>query len=136
MHRNSAGAHPVADRAALVTGAASGSGRAVSLALAAQGFVVVAVGRDLTRLQEAIADPSVEGRIEPVVCDLADDAGIRGLTGRVDALGGGLDVLVHAAGAIDLGMVESADVARLDEVLRINVRAPFLLSQVLLDHLR
>ena len=75
-------------RTALVTGAASGIGKAIVQRMAADGAHVVAVDRDEAGLT-ALAD-EVAG-VEAVVCDLSDlDA--------VDALPAAVDVLVNNAG--------------------------------------
>ena len=125
------------DRVALVTGASSGIGRAVSISLAESGATVLLVGRNLGRLRATEAD--ILGRGGSAVttpCDLRDDAAIHDLAGRVRELGRGLHVLVHAAGTIDFGDVEATDVASLDDVMRVNLHAPFLVTKVLLDPLR
>jgi len=77
-------------RRALVTGASRGLGRAIALALAAEGADVVAVARNLQRLGELTATPtSGSGSITARTCDLADAAAIEGLSevlGQVDVL--------------------------------------------------
>lgn len=88
------------DRRALVTGASRGLGRAIALALAAEGAHVIAVARNGARLAELAASDlppagPARGSITPRVCDLADAAAIAALAealGEVDVLvvnGGG-----------------------------------------------
>src|ERR1700719_1624014 len=68
------------DRHALVTGASRGLGRAIAAALAAEGAQVVAVARNLERLNAlAAATPAGPGTITAHACDLADAAAIAGL---------------------------------------------------------
>ena len=83
------------NRRALVTGASRGLGRAITLALAAEGADVVAVARNQGRLDELAAEPAAgSGKITARSCDLADASAIEALS---DVLGG-VDVLVINTG--------------------------------------
>ena len=83
-------------RLALVTGAASGIGRAIALDLAAAGARVVAVDRDREGLDATVAASGA--RATAFVADLADPAAILTLRDAVAAGPGLPDVLVNAAG--------------------------------------
>ena len=107
-----------AGQVAVVTGATSGIGAAVARALVAAGATVHGLGR-----RDPVADGVVAHRI-----DLADDAAVLGFAA---SLGGGLDILVHAAGVYATGPVADLPVAELERQWRINLRAPFLLTQAL-----
>jgi NADP-dependent 3-hydroxy acid dehydrogenase YdfG len=114
---------------ALVTGAGSGIGRAIALALAERGDDVWLVGRRVDALEEtAAAAPG--SRVASA--DLTNDGDIERLRAELDGAGGGLDVLVHCAGTISHGTIEEAKVADLDAQYGSNVRAPYLLTQALL----
>jgi len=119
-------------RVAVVTGGSSGIGRAVTIALAAAGATVVAVGRDTTRLHDVAAAGGPDDRIETTVLDLADDDAVRGLGAELAAAYGAIDVLVHAAGDIAFGRVEDAGIDDLDRLFGVNLRAPYLLTQAIL----
>src|ERR1700677_3189013 len=77
-------------RRALVTGASRGLGRAISLALAAEGADVVAMARNKERIGELAAESTAgSGKITARSCDLADASAIEGLSdvlGQVDVL--------------------------------------------------
>jgi NAD(P)-dependent dehydrogenase (short-subunit alcohol dehydrogenase family) len=122
---------------ALVTGASSGVGQAIALALAALGATVCLVGRKAAGLQ-AVGDAVSRGGGRPVICpaDLGVDGDVRRLVSEVTGRFDGLDVLVHSAGVIAYGPVESAPVDALDAQYAVNVRAPFALTQALLPLLR
>jgi NADP-dependent 3-hydroxy acid dehydrogenase YdfG len=120
------------DCTAVVTGATGGIGQAIARALAAEGARVVLVGRDETRLRAAAE--SLRGPACPVVLrsDLGDEQSIALLTYTVQQQLGAVHVLVHAAGAITLGRFQDLSVETLDTQYRLNVRAPFLITQALL----
>ena len=83
------------NRRALVTGASRGLGRAIASALAAEGAEVVAVARNLERLNElAAATPAGRGTIVAHACDLADASAIGGLGAALERA----DILVLNTG--------------------------------------
>ena len=122
---------------AVVTGASGGIGRATACALATQGMSVCLSGRDVGRLQEVakeIRPLAPQVLVHPA--DLSTDEGIRGLVVRVGADIGPIDILVHAAGTMSLGDIESVGWDDLDEQYRVNLRAPFLLTKAFLPMLK
>ncbi len=122
---------------AVVTGSSSGIGSAVVRALAGQGMSLCLTGRDVGRLQNAAREISARaGRVLVHPADLSSDGEIRGLVERVRADLRRIDVLVHAAGALHLGSVEDAGWDDLDELYRLNLRAPFLLTKAFLPMLK
>ena len=125
--------HGLDGLACLVTGAGRGIGRAIDLELAAAGADVHVAGRRQSAL-ERTAELARDGRIAVHPADLTDDEQLAGLAGRL--LDRGLDVLVHSAGAYARGPVEQGPVEALDLQYRINVRAPYVLTQALLPALK
>jgi NAD(P)-dependent dehydrogenase (short-subunit alcohol dehydrogenase family) len=127
----------VAVELALVTGASSGVGRALALALAAGGATVCVVGRKAATLDAVAAEiGAVGGRAVTCAADLTVDDDLRRLADEVRARLGGLDALVHSAGVIAPGSVESAPIGALDWQYAVNVRAPFALTRSVLPLLR
>lgn len=112
----------------IVTGAASGIGRATAVALADVGMTVLAADvseSGLRHLRES--RPSIEtipGDIvsEDVVAEIAERARLRG----------GPDVLVNSAGVMMGGDILTLEVSDWDRVFQVNVRAPLLLSKAVL----
>jgi short-subunit dehydrogenase len=118
----------LAGQRAVVTGATSGIGQAIAELLAERGADVWAVGRREHALHDLAA--RLDG-IRPFRADLGDDQQVTAL-GRALAAEGEVDILVHAAAIITLGRFAEAPVDGLDAHYRMNVRAPYLLTQTLL----
>ncbi|HSG90822.1 MAG TPA: SDR family NAD(P)-dependent oxidoreductase [Pseudomonadales bacterium] len=122
---------------AVVTGASSGIGRAIALALARRGVGLYLVGRDRKRLVSTMREAL--GRVSQVWAhdvDLTDDDALRRLVRTLREEAGGADILVHSLGGFTSGRIESAPVEELDALYRTNVRSTYLLTQQLLPDLR
>jgi NADP-dependent 3-hydroxy acid dehydrogenase YdfG len=124
------------DRTCVVTGASSGIGRAIAVALASAGATVCAVARRRDELELTADRSNGAGRFVIYDADLVGDDQLERLSEALLAREGGVDVLVHSAGTISIGDVETASVRDLDRQYAANVRAPYLLTQALLPTLR
>jgi NAD(P)-dependent dehydrogenase (short-subunit alcohol dehydrogenase family) len=113
---------------AVVTGAASGIGRATALLLLEQGATVVAADRDETGLA-VVADAGAE----PMVCDVTNPADRARL---VDAAGPACDQLVNAAGVIRLAALDTVSDDDWESIMAVNAKALFFLCQVFAPRLR
>jgi NAD(P)-dependent dehydrogenase (short-subunit alcohol dehydrogenase family) len=85
-------------KVAVVTGAGSGIGRAVALALHGAGYSVVLAGRRMARLEETASLAGGGPRILPVVADVGDPDSVSALFAAVRAAYGRIDVLFNNAG--------------------------------------
>jgi NADP-dependent 3-hydroxy acid dehydrogenase YdfG len=122
---------------AVVTGASSGIGRAIALELGVQGAGVWLIARHSAALEEtATAVRRVGGRAWSFPLDVSSDTDPDTLLDRLRTEGNGLDILVHSAGTHSAGPIADAPIAELDEHYRVNVRGPYLLTQLLLPLLR
>jgi NAD(P)-dependent dehydrogenase (short-subunit alcohol dehydrogenase family) len=120
-------------KVAVVTGASSGIGAAIAQAMGAAGARVVLTGRDEARLR-TVADGLAEQHV--VAADLsADDAPAKIVAAAIDAFGA-LNVIVHSAGIFWPKPFAEAPIEDFDEQFRVNVRAPYALTQAALPHLR
>ena len=123
----------LAGKVAVVTGASSGIGTAIAHAYSNAGARVVLVGRDVERLR-LCGDECAEHHL--VVEDLAtDDAPGQVVSETIGAFGS-LDILVHSAGIFWPKPFAEAPLEDFDMQLRVNVRAPYALTQAALPHLQ
>ena len=124
----------VEGRAACVTGATSGLGRAAATRLAAAGARVVGVARRQAEL-EAWAGES-GGETAFVVADLADRSGLADVAAAVSSPFGSPDILVNAAGINTRQKADDVTPGGWDTTLDLNLAAPFFLAQALVPAMK
>lgn len=119
-------------RKALVTGASKGIGTGICDVFAQAGADIVAVARDEGGLAEAAR--LVEGhgrRCLTIPADMADPHSTVAAARRALAEWGTIDILVNCAGITRLAPAEALTLEQWDEVMAVNLRAPFLLAREL-----
>ncbi len=119
-----------ADRIALVTGAGSGIGRAVTLSLLSEGWSVVLAGRKRHALEETSelrADARERTLVHPT--DVADPASVDGLFAAISERFGRLDLLVNNAGTNASGTPDQLRFEDWSKVIAINLTGSFLCAQ-------
>ncbi|MCW8344927.1 YciK family oxidoreductase [Vibrio sp. ZSDZ65] len=131
----------LADKIILITGAGAGIGRQTALSYAEHGATVILLGRNVANLeliydeiekagypQAAIVPLDLKGATKQNYIDMAET--IEGQFGRLDGL-------VHNAGVLGtLSPFEQIDEETFDDVMQINVKAEFLMTQALLPILK
>jgi meso-butanediol dehydrogenase/(S,S)-butanediol dehydrogenase/diacetyl reductase len=124
------------DRVAVVTGSASGIGRATAGRLAAKGATVVAVDRDAAGLAETVATiAAAGGRAEARELDVSDPDACAALIDAVAAEHGRLDVLANVAGVLRFAHAVDHTRADWEQTLAVNLSGPWFLMQAALPHL-
>src|ERR1700719_3190987 len=122
------GSPPLEGQKALVTGATSGIGRAISLQPAHEGVEVIVHGRDALRGPQTVrAIEARGGRARFVAADLSDSTEGR----RLAEDASDIDILVNNAGFSVFGDTAGLDAEKFDALFASNVRAPFLLVAAL-----
>jgi NADPH:quinone reductase-like Zn-dependent oxidoreductase len=115
------------DRVAIVTGASSGLGRRLSVALSMAGARVVVAARRADALLELAGElPDAFA----VTTDVSDDADLRRLVDATLNRYGRIDVLVNNAGVVNVAPAEEEDVEDFRRVIAVNLIAPFVLTQM------
>jgi NAD(P)-dependent dehydrogenase (short-subunit alcohol dehydrogenase family) len=136
-------ARSLAGQIAYVTGASGAIGGAIAVALAGAGAHLSLNGRNAERLRAAanrvLAAAKAAGapiEIDLDAADLTDDTDLTASADRVLDRFGGVDLLIHSAGYFHMAPTAEAPIAELDRQYRVNLRAPYLLTQQLLPSLR
>ena len=144
----------ISGKVALVTGSSRGIGRAVAQRLAAAGATVIVTGRSASApvagkrygteqlvpgtLDETVAlIEAAGGKAIPIPADIEDLDAARDLVAKAAQAGGGrLDILVNNAGFVDFAQVADMSFDTFERTLTHYIRAPFVLSQTAIPHMR
>jgi NAD(P)-dependent dehydrogenase (short-subunit alcohol dehydrogenase family) len=123
---------------AVVTGGASGIGRATALELARRGARAVALADvNDTRLDETVAELEALGaRPLPVHCDVSNDADVERLRDETLAAFGHVDVVMNNAGVALLGPPDTLSMEEWDWILQINLYGVIRGVRAFVPHLR
>ncbi|MGI8633603.1 MAG: SDR family oxidoreductase [Solirubrobacterales bacterium] len=120
----------MADRAALVTGASSGIGLAISRALAEDGHAVTMSARRPDKLEKAVGELAVAGLpVEAVPADMTSEDDITSLFATHKDRHGRLDVLVNNAGVGIGGPIAELEAKKVDMQLGVNLRGVILATR-------
>ena len=131
-------------RAAFVTGASRGIGKAIAVALGAAGAKVALfakTGEPHPKLPGTLHDTAAEireagGTALPIVGDLREAAVVSEAVDRAAAEFGGLDICVNNASALDLSPVGEMSLKKFDLISQVNMRGTFATVTAALPHLR
>jgi NAD(P)-dependent dehydrogenase (short-subunit alcohol dehydrogenase family) len=128
----------IAGTVAVVTGAASGIGRATAVALAREGASVVVADLDEAGGQETVGLIADEGGTALYVrCDVSEARSIEALFARAVEEFGGLDIVHNNAGIVcGWPLWPEITPEQLNRIIAVNLGGPILGTRLALDHLR
>jgi len=127
----------MSERAAIVTGASRGIGRAIAEALAEDGYSLTISARKPDTLETAAAEFREKGyEVEPVAANMADEDGIKSVVQRHRERFGRVDVLVNNAGVGIGAAVAEQQSKYVDMQIAVNLRAIILFYRECAEMLR
>jgi NAD(P)-dependent dehydrogenase (short-subunit alcohol dehydrogenase family) len=109
-------------KAAVITGSASGIGRATAMALAQRGVSVAVADIDMDGAHSVVSEiEAAGGRAIAIRCDVADDAAFEGMKARTLEEFGRVDIVMNNAGGMTRGLPEEVPLEEWRRVLDINL---------------
>ena len=121
-------------KVAVITGGTTGIGLATAELFAAEGARVIVTGVSPATLDQARR--ALDGRAEVVRSDAGSREDVEALARHVAEAYGGVDVLFLSAGIAKYGLITAIDEATFDEVLRVNLKGPWLAIGHFAPHMR
>jgi len=125
------------NKRALVTGAASGMGRAIALAFAREGATVAVHARTLETATALVKEIEQSGgRAVAVAADLTDTCAIKSMCEQTISSLNGIDIVVNNAGAVSKASLSGTTEEEWDRMMQVNLKTPFLISQYLAPEMK
>ena len=120
----------------IITGASLGVGAATARLFAERGANLVLIARGIENLDKLAAELAIPDRCMTAAMDVTDTDGFADLLQRVQARFGWVDILVNNAGFHQRGLAESVKAEDLGKMVDVNLKAPIMLSRMMLPYLR
>ena len=127
----------VQGKVAIITGGASGIGRATALTLAREGAAVALADLDADGVQRVTEEVAAAGADAiGLQADAADKASVERAVARTVERFGGLDILVNCAAIAGGGSIDDVTEEQWDRILAVNLKGVMFFCQAVLPHLR
>ncbi|CCV12014.1 3-oxoacyl-(Acyl-carrier protein) reductase (fragment) [Mesorhizobium sp. STM 4661] len=124
----------LAGKTALVTGAAQGIGKAIAARLAADGATVIV--SDINAEGAKTAAASIGGKAKAIAADISDPASVKALFAEIQALTGGIDILVNNASIVPFIAWDDVDLDHWRKIIDVNLTGTFIVSRAGTDQMR
>ncbi|KAJ8708104.1 hypothetical protein PYW08_010470 [Mythimna loreyi] len=124
-------------KVAIITGASSGFGAETAIAFARFGAALSLIGRDEVRLLETVNKCAAVNNVVPlfIPIDLAHEGACEAVVNKTVETYGRIDILVNSAGKMALSFLSDSSMENVDELMNVNFRIPYHLSQLVLPYL-
>lgn len=120
-------------KVAFIAGGGRGIGRATCFKLAEQGYKLAVAARTESELEEVVDTITLQGGlVAPYAFDIADDKAVNAAVKDIVNQYGRIDVLVNSAGTSYIGPVVMSNIAKCEEVLRVNLLGAMIISKAVL----
>ncbi|RNJ44804.1 pyridoxal 4-dehydrogenase [Mesorhizobium erdmanii] len=124
----------LAGKTALVTGAAQGIGKAIAARLAADGATVIV--SDINTEGAKAAAASIGKKARAIAADISDPGSVKALFAEIQALTGGIDILVNNASIVPFVAWDDVDLAHWRKIIDVNLTGTFIVTRAGTDQMR
>ncbi len=126
----------LAGKTAVITGASSGIGYAIACHMASLKINLVLLGRNTSKLEEMRSVYQDRVCVDVFRTDFLEESQIQETAHQIIENIDTIDILVHSAGLYSRGEFTASSMSALDELYLVNLRAPFLLTKLLLPTIK
>lgn len=127
----------IENKTAVVTGATSGIGKSIAIALAKLKVNLCLIGHDKEKLSNIVSElKQHQVNVQTFSCDLGSVNEIDRLANEISNKNEKIDILIHSAGVFFQQSFETMTVDEFDMQYFVNTRAPFLLTQLVLPSIK
>jgi len=121
---------------AVISGAGSGIGREIALALGRRGFRLALLGRREEPLRQTLAEVRTAGDDLVIPCDVRDPRAVTAAAERVESAAGPVEIVVPAAGVVQLAPLDEMKAEDLSAMLATNLQGAFHLIRAFLPSMK